>query len=94
LIRIFAVLNVGVCGCVPELDTNLDLWIQMDFSIVLSSSILFSTDSCEFLSINQYILLSLSVCVSYMFFSVKLLVEVHAEIFGVFGLWNLSSIRQ
>jgi len=28
---------------------------------------------------------------AYMFFPVKLLVEVHAEIFDVFGLWNLSS---
>jgi hypothetical protein len=35
-------------------------YAQMDFSIVLYNTILFSIDSCEFLPINQYILLTLS----------------------------------
>jgi len=66
LISIFQYLKVRVCGCAPELDTI----CPNSFSIVLYS-ILFSNDSYEFLSSNQYILLTLSpkcLCLMHIYF--------------------------
>jgi len=66
--------------------------VQIGFNTVLCNSILFSSVSCEFLPSSRYILISVYVYVGYMFSPLKLSVEVHAEIFGVIGLWKLNSI--
>jgi len=56
----------------------------MGFNIVLYSSTLFFSDSCEFLPSNQYILLNLSPKWLRLYISlpVQLSVEMHTEIFG------------
>jgi len=58
----------------------------MGFNIVLYSSTLFFSDSCEFLPSNQYILLNLSPKWLRLYISlpVQLSVEMHTEIFGYY----------
>jgi len=62
-------------------------YVQIGFSMVLYSSILFFNVNCEFLLVViLYILLSLGpkfTFTGYMSFAAKLSVEVYAEIFGI-----------